>query len=208
MREGDIRYIYILITFYFLAYIGLQSRIHFVSPICLNSGFNEAVFAKLKMRGTTNTFSVGTYHMPCLFGHLVQVQPTFWEDSRISIRLDMQGGHVNFHDFGAKELQRKFEQSIFIAACCWQGALLFSACPSCNVFCLCRLAKFAQGTPVALMGDFNIQPGQTEHWSIQQQQTNKLQVLEALLHTNWLRMVVLQKESKRRPAPWSFPLYT
>eukprot|EP00434_Breviolum_minutum_P027709 symbB.v1.2.024510.t1/scaffold2326.1/size131277/14 len=38
------------------------------------SRFNEAVFAKLKMRGTTNTFSVGTYHMPCLFGTTEKVR--------------------------------------------------------------------------------------------------------------------------------------
>lgn len=79
------------------------------------SRFNEAVFAKLKMRGTTNTFSVGTYHMPCLFGTTEKVRA------------------VNIH-----------------------SRLL-----------LTRLAKFAQGTPVALMGDFNIQPGTSSYQLIE-----------------------------------------
>lgn len=72
---------------------------------------NEAIFAKLKMRGTSNTFTVGTYHMPCLFG------------TREKVRA------LNIHT-----------------------RLLMT-----------RLGKFAQGTPVVLMGDFNLMPGTSSY---------------------------------------------
>lgn len=73
--------------------------------------YNEAIFAKLKRRGTSSVFSVGTYHMPCLFGTTEKVRA------------------VNIH-----------------------SRLLLN-----------RLSKFADGTPVALMGDFNFMPGTTPY---------------------------------------------